>query len=159
MVKEAKQQPVSQFLTIRLSGLLGAATVLLLLAYSVFSIYEIFNPSGMNHLVFIDCRSDSPEPMLNILMRGDAEWTERGSNFGLHRGPNSIVAMNISYPWLNGDIIIRGEDNMTIAELTISPPGRYSGSLVVVKDKNGDVNSAWGRMPDGLTIEKMTQVE
>jgi len=124
-------------------------------------LYLVFNPDDINHLVLIrDVPGEHAAPFAAEL-NGEVQWTQKlefHGGHGTHAPPAAVAVADIHRAWFSGELSINDSGGATLAQVDLSPPGRYCGTLVVRLTQSGKTLAAWNRLPGKGSIkgEEMT---
>ncbi len=142
----------------KLTGFLssGRFSWLLLLTIASFYAYsllvDIVNPPDINSIVVINMTSQNVEFPLHVSMITDSKrWDrvfETGRLLGREMAKNGGVStLRWDAPFMLGTVEISDGNGVVVARDTIRPRARYSGSLVIQLQPEGQVKSAFNELP------------
>lgn len=112
------------------------------------------NPSWINHLVIIRHDLEHEPPLIATLWSDDGKaetiWSQElqiSRRRGAKAGRSKLVVANIDGAWLNGHLTITDGNGIEWANVEVSAPGRYCGTLVILIDDKKVAHAIWNGLP------------
>jgi hypothetical protein len=121
------------------------ATLVLIVAN--FWLSRFINPIDINHVTILNASTADRGTLSRIDFEsdaGDVRWHELVAR---SLGPWKVATINIEHAWLKGRLTMIDSNGTAVAACEVTPRGRYSGTLVVVFDEFGKVETDWNSMP------------
>lgn len=144
--RKRASKTISSVLTIATNPWLLIAIFVIYFAYS--RLFNVINPPDQNSVVLINMTSNGPIQFpIHVTLATESKRWSRSFETGRLLDNGGITVLAWDAPFVFGELEIKDGDDNRVAYLTLRPPARYSGALVIELSAEEGVKTAFNMLP------------